>query len=212
MIPGPPAPAPKKQATVAATARPRVRAPDPIPSPQIAIAQGASPGGAESANGQVFAAPSIPENPPVSAAPAVVWDPPALAAPALSEPLPLPPRSSLAGEWLFVPQPTVHSDGLYPPEFIELRVTEEAGWVRGKYRARYHIADRAISPGVAFEFEGRAAENEACLPWSGPGGSRGEVTLRLLNTGALEVTWVASHLGTELGLISGTATLVRRVD
>jgi len=207
-IPAPPAPAPKKQAI--ATVRRGV--PAPVRSPRIAIAQGARPGGAESANNQVYAAPHIPQNPPVSAAPSVVWDPPALVAPALTEPPPPIPRSSLAGEWLFVPQPNVHSEGLYPPEFIELRLTEESGWMRGKYRARYRVADRAISPGVTFEFEGWAGENEACLPWSGPGGARGEVTLRLLDTGALEVTWVVSHLGTELGLISGTATLVRRVD
>jgi len=123
-----------------------------------------------------------------------------------------PLRPTLAGEWLFLPQTGVGNNRLYPPEYIELRVTEGAGLVRGKYRARYHIPDQAISPMVTFEFQGRGGEDSARLPWAGPGGSRGEVTLRLITGGALEVTWVASRMGTELGLISGTATLVRRIE
>ena len=43
------------------------------------------------------------------------------------------------------------------------------------------------------------------------GGSQGEVTLRLLASGGLEVSWVANQMG-DLGLISGTATLVRKLD
>jgi hypothetical protein len=84
--------------------------------------------------------------------------------------------------------------------------------VSGRYKARYRVTDRAISPNVTFEFEGRAGESDARLPWTGPSGAHGEVTLHLLTTGALEVTWVVSQLGGELGLISGTATLVRKMD
>jgi hypothetical protein len=137
---------------------------------------------------------------------------PWLAEPALRAPPHPSPRSTLAGEWLFLPQPSARSDGLYPPEYIELRVTEESGSVHGKYRARYRITDRAISPTVAFEFRGQPEENGARLPWFGPGGSSGEVTLHLLTSGALEVTWVSNQIGSELGLISGTATLVRKMD
>lgn len=123
-----------------------------------------------------------------------------------------PAGSALAGDWLFVPAPDVKTAGLYPPEYIELRVMEDAGVLRGRYRARYRVADKAISPTVAFEFEGRGLDGEARLPWTGAGGAQGEVTMRLLESGALEVTWEASRMGAELGLISGTATLVRRLD
>ena len=123
---------------------------------------------------------------------------------------PRPP--GLAGDWFFISEPHTSSSGLYPPDYIELRVTEASGMVHGKYRARYRIADRAISPTVAFQFEGRAMEDGAQLPWTGAGGAQGEVTLRLLTSGALEVTWEANKLGEQLGLISGTATLVRRLD
>ena len=124
----------------------------------------------------------------------------------------LPASPSMAGNWLFVSTPDTKSAGLYPPEYIELRVMEAAGVLRGRYRARYRVADKAISPTVAFEFEGRGSNDEAKLPWTGAGGAKGEVTMRLLESGALEVAWQADRMGAELGLISGTATLVRRLD
>jgi hypothetical protein len=118
----------------------------------------------------------------------------------------------LGGDWFFVPSPRMKNSGLYPPEYIELRVTEGSGILHGRYRARYQVADQAISPTVAFQFEGPAGVDGASLPWRGAGGATGQVTLRLLTSGAMEVTWVASRLGEELGLISGTATLVRKLD
>lgn len=128
------------------------------------------------------------------------------------EPVHMPIHPRLSGDWLFVPLPHAKASSLYPPEYIELRVTENAGILRGRYRARYRIPDQAISPAVSFEFEGRAGADRATLPWSGAGGAVGEVRLRLLAPGALEVIWVATRLGRELGLISGTAVLVRKQD
>jgi hypothetical protein len=118
----------------------------------------------------------------------------------------------LAGEWLFVPSGRAATDGLYPPEYIELRITETMGVLRGRYRARYRIADRAISPMVAFQFEGDAAPAAGSFEWIGTGNAKGKVSLHLLSNGALEVSWVAEQMGAELGLISGTATLVRKAD
>ena len=50
------------------------------------------------------------------------------------------------------------------------------------------------------------------LPWTGAGGARGEVRLRLLSSGVLEVSWAANQMGDNLGLISGTAALVRKLE
>jgi DnaJ domain len=125
---------------------------------------------------------------------------------------PSPEQAGLAGEWLYVPRTRGKDDGLYPPEYIELRVTEENGVVSGRYRARYRVADQAISPNVAFHFRGRAGADGGSLPWTGASGAHGELTLRRLSNGALEVTWVADQLGAELGLVSGTATLVRKLE
>jgi hypothetical protein len=120
-------------------------------------------------------------------------------------------KSALSGDWFFVPAPETKKSG-YPPEYIELRLSENQGVIRGRYRARYRVTDRAISPNVAFQFEGHTADGGGVLPWRGPGGAKGEITLRLLADGNLEVQWEADQLGEELGLISGTATLVRKLE
>jgi hypothetical protein len=118
----------------------------------------------------------------------------------------------LSGVWLLVASPHSRADGLYPPEYIELRLSEDSGILRGRYQARYHIPDRAIPPTVSFQFEGHAGPDRASLPWIGAGGARGEIRVRLVTQGTLEVIWVANRLSEELGLISGTATLVRKQD
>jgi hypothetical protein len=128
------------------------------------------------------------------------------------EVMPQPTPATLSGNWFFVPAARRRSDGLYPPQYIELRISEHAGMLQGKYRARYRVPDQAISPQVSFEFEGAAGPDGASLTWTGPGGAHGDVTLRLLTSGALEITWVANQLGSELGLISGTATLIRKME
>ena len=160
---------------------------------------------------------------PALAAPAPsepVWEPAPFAArrsfeaAALSPPPPpqaRPPAPSLArlaGAWLYAPaEPPPRTDLVYPPEYIELRITEEPGTIFGRYRARYIIPDRAVSPEVNFHFEGAAAA-ETFL-WTGPGGASGEVRLKRLAADSLEVTWWATELGKYLGLASGTAVLTR---
>jgi hypothetical protein len=101
---------------------------------------------------------------------------------------------------------------LYPPEFIETTITEQNGIVRGKYRSRYRVADRAISPDVTFEFTGPATGSTAVCPWTGPGGARGELTLKMAGENGLKVDWTTTDLGSMQGLITGTATLTRRID
>jgi DnaJ-like protein len=151
-------------------------------------------------------------SPVISAEPLIEFEP----IPVVKEVVPPPPAatdSTLAGDWLFVAPRHTGTFGLYPPEYIELRITESSGVLRGRYRARYRVADRAISPNVAFQFETRReAAGFENLPWAGLGNARGQVNLRLLPAGALEVSWLAEQMGTELGLISGTATLVRKLD
>jgi hypothetical protein len=88
-------------------------------------------------------------------------------------------------------------------------VSEEAGALGGRYRARYRVADQAISPEVAFQFEGRASENSAHGRWTGGGGAKGEVQLKLLSVDSMGVTWWATDLGKGMGLASGTAVLIR---
>ncbi len=213
----PPAPPeatqPLRKAAAAPAAEPEPPRVQPSPSAMTELTEFAPLPLARMAPRIPVPAPRLPlENPPALQDPGWASVAPAIAPLDAGTPPPRPTRSAFAGEWLFLPQRSNRRKGLYPPEYIELRVSERAGLVIGRYKARYHVADRAISPNVTFEFEGKAAENDACLPWTGPSGARGEVTLHLITTGALEVTWVVSHLGGELGLVSGTATLVRKID
>jgi len=116
--------------------------------------------------------------------------------------------SGLAGTWLYVP-PRVpeRQELLYPPEYIELRITEEPSLLFGRYRARYRVTDRTLWPEVSFEFEGRRAQET--YGWRGAYGGRGEVRLKRLGADRLEVSWWASKLGEQFSLASGTAVLVR---
>jgi hypothetical protein len=153
----------------------------------------------------------LPE-PPLPAEPELPPPPPVIETiPAAIAPPEAPARPTLAGRWLFVPSTATRPSG-YPPEFIELRLTDSAGVLHGRYHARYRVTDRAISPEVDFRFDGRPGTNATVLDWQGSGGAQGEITLRLLPAGTLEVDWVARQLGHELGLISGTATLVRKLE
>ncbi len=158
--------------------------------------------------------------PPVDAAPAVESMPaPALpAVPRAPEPSTLRPGGSpveargMAGHWYFTKSAAPSGRDLYPPEYIEAVIQEESGILRGRYRARYRVPDRAISPEVAFEFSGKGGHDAARLPWHGEGGARGEVRIHLLTGNTIEVAWVAGELGKIQGLGSGRAILVRRAN
>lgn len=133
---------------------------------------------------------------------------------AAGAPQPATPASGLAGTWFFAARERRLPDGqsVYPPLYIETVIYEDGGVVHGRYRARYHVPDRAISPDVAFQFTGSVGRDDPVLAWSAPGGGKGEVRLKLLSADSLEVAWVATDLGRDLGLASGTAVLIRRRD
>jgi curved DNA-binding protein CbpA len=122
------------------------------------------------------------------------------------------PVHRFEGHWFYVrgsQQPK--TNGLYPPEYIELRLTEDSGTLRGRYQARYHVPDQAISPEVAFEFEGPSNAPSVQLPWKGPGRAAGDVTLKLVSDTSIEVSWRANRLSDQLGLTAGKAILVREL-
>lgn len=128
--------------------------------------------------------------------------------------LPGPPPESpgIAGTWYFAKTRSNAASDLYPPEYIEAIIHEENGALAGRYRARYVVSDRAISPEVSFQFRGKPGGAPTRIPWTGAGGAKGEVNLRLLTANSLEVAWVAHDLGSSLGLAYGTAVLIRASD
>ena len=100
---------------------------------------------------------------------------------AQTEPAPPPlEKPTLDGLWVYLrPAQRPRTNSTYPPEFIELTLREVNGILRGRYAARYQVADRPISPDVRFQFEGGAtASTPAIFQWTGNGGSRGEATPR----------------------------------
>ena len=153
--------------------------------------------------------PPLAESPPAAAGPAPL--PPAAARPEMEVCAGCEP-ASLAGSWLYVSSKERGETALYPPEYIEMRVAQQDGWLRGTYRARYRVADRPIAPDMAFDFRGWAPESEAVFPWTGAGGLKGEVTLKPLTRSSVEVSWHVTEFGGQSVLGAGTAVLIRRAD
>jgi len=118
------------------------------------------------------------------------------------------PEKKLAGTWQYRhTRDEGKSKATYPPEFIEAVIRVENGRLRGRYLARFRVADRKVSPDVEFQFEGKVSGQAGKFPWVGAAGAAGEVQLRMVSDSSLEVTWWATSLGASMGLASGTAVL-----
>jgi curved DNA-binding protein CbpA len=163
--------------------------------------------------------PEVPPRPAADPAPAPRTEPaPATAPPTLhasaetkgaEHPAPSPP--GYPGKWFYpAAARSSGSTGLYAPEYIELRLREDAGQLKGVYRARYSVPDQAISPEVEFGFSGEGRPPLARIPWTAAGGARGVIVLRLVSEKELQVDWKAFQLGGGISLTGGTARLVRQ--
>ena len=112
-----------------------------------------------------------------------------------------PGAHKLAGFWFYAePAQGQHNknQSLYLPEYIEATISEENGAVYGKYRSRFRIVDRAISPDVNFTFTGsQTPGSQATFAWTGAGGAKGEVTLKFMSENSLRFDWNATDLGTQ---------------
>lgn len=133
---------------------------------------------------------------------------PAAASSALSE-----RASNFGGTWVYVrPRISPSQLPMYPAEYVEAVIVEQSGVLRGRYRARYWVPDRPISAEVTFRFEGRHNPGTAEVPWTGAGGARGDLKLKLISRDKVELSWIATDLGSQMGLASGTAVLTRRQE
>jgi len=127
----------------------------------------------------------------------------------------LPAEPVLSGHWLYaVNSRDPQTPGIYPPEFIELFLSENKGAVSGKYWARYRIPNKAVSPEVQFRIygssEGDAVANAATVRWVSDDGAKGKLKMTLRNLNSMEVSWWTSEFGRRTALTSGTALLVRQ--
>ena len=167
--------------------------------------------------GALRSTPAIPTGPDTSVAAKPASPPAAMPEPyqpqsaaALDPAKPTPLQPHLAGTWIYSPPGgrTSPSDQ-YPAEYIELVLIERDDLLIGRYRARYKVPDRALSPEVEFFFEGPGAGDRR-YAWRGNAGSKGEIHLELLSDHTLSLDWFTSQLGRNPMLGSGTAVLVRR--
>lgn len=128
-----------------------------------------------------------------------------------------PARSSSVwgGVWLYVATGgQAAGPGQYLPEYIELRVEESGKELRGSYRARYRVIDRALRPDINFSFVGTSegSEEAVLVRWTGMGGARGEANLKLLTRETMEMEWHATRMSSPSMLASGYAVLTRKSD
>ena len=75
------------------------------------------------------------------------------------------------------------------------RATKSTG-----FRQRYGFSLRAVPQG----------STPVTFTWTGNGRSRGEVRLNTIGDQQLQVSWFTTEPGPEMGLSSGSATLIRR--
>jgi hypothetical protein len=122
-------------------------------------------------------------------------------------------RDPLEGEWVYAPtEPEKRKAGLYPPEFINLKLIKEPDGMRGQYSARYNVADsRPISPDVNFALKSVDKTSRKYV-WTASDGSHGTFVIRSLETDTMRLEWKTTSLRGGPALTSGMATLVRRMN
>jgi hypothetical protein len=155
--------------------------------------------------------------PPIRAVEPLSLPPPGAVAdvppPASISPAPSERGSDFGGTWVYVrPRNSPSQLSMYLAEYVEAVIVEQSGILRGRYRARYSVPDRPISAEVAFRFEGRHNPGTAEVPWTGAGGAKGDLKLRLISRDKVELSWIATELGSQMGLASGSAVLTRRQE
>jgi curved DNA-binding protein CbpA len=144
-----------------------------------------------------------------ASAPALPAPPASLAAPtAPVDSKTTPETSTLAGKWVFTPDPMDLQDpNSFPAEYVELSILVSDGRLRGSYRSRYKLSNRALSPYANFTFDGPASGTS--FVWRGDADAKGQITLQLQSRDTLQVSWFATKMGAELSLGSGRATVYR---
>jgi curved DNA-binding protein CbpA len=164
--------------------------------------------------------PSLPKPAPLqppTPAPAVSsQDAPAVTSTAASNQLaaktviPVPP-SGLEGEWIYAPaKPEKRKPGLFPPDFIELRLFRAQGELHGFYHARYQVDQaRDISPEVSFQLSAQEV-NARTLNWESSNGSRGWLKVNSVDKSTIKVQWQTTVYSKQPSLTAGVATLIRR--
>ena len=116
----------------------------------------------------------------------------------------------LEGEWVYAPaEPEKRKPGLYPPEFIELKLVKDSNGMHGEYSARYNVDRPVVSPDVNFVVK---ATDETAMKyeWTAADGAHGWMQIRDLETDTMRLEWKVTSKNHGDKLTSGKATLVRK--
>jgi curved DNA-binding protein CbpA len=115
-----------------------------------------------------------------------------------------------AGNWLYTPQAGETTDpGAYPAVYAELLLAEENGDLVGRYRAKYKVGDKPISPEVVLRIRARAPlGKQVRAEWSSGNGAKGVLEMTLRRPGLMSVAWWTTEFGRQQQLTSGGAVLV----
>ncbi len=117
---------------------------------------------------------------------------------------------AFTGVWVLPTPKVAPAASAFTPEAVDLILSEQQDKIQGRYRARYPGMGAAEPPMVRFYFDGECQGSVANAVWSGDGGSRGEIQLKLTSGNGLQLVWSTTQPGKESGPDSGTVALVRK--
>jgi hypothetical protein len=123
---------------------------------------------------------------------------------------PAPGTGAFTGVWVLPTPKVAPAASAFTPEAVDLILSAQQDKIQGRYRARYPGMGAAEPPMVRFYFDGECQSDVANAIWSGDGGSRGEIQLKLTSGNGLQLVWSTTQPGRESGPDSGTVALVRK--
>jgi curved DNA-binding protein CbpA len=120
------------------------------------------------------------------------------------------PEHPLAGAWVYSPAISEKpAAGLYPAEFIELKLFWAEGALHGRYRARYKVTGRRLPPDVNFTMVSLTTDFRK-FGWEGSNGSRGILKIKEMDPGEIKIEWKTTVFSSGPALTIGKATLIRQ--
>jgi curved DNA-binding protein CbpA len=118
--------------------------------------------------------------------------------------------SRFSGVWVLPPSRSAPATSAFTPQSVDLIMSEHQGALEGRYRARYPSMGVPEPPMVRFYFEGKCQDDMANAAWTGDGGSKGEIQLKLTSDNTLQLVWSVTEPGNQTGPATGTLALVRK--
>lgn len=125
-------------------------------------------------------------------------------------PRPLAGSSRFSGVWVLPASKVAPVVSAFTPESVDLIMAERGDALQGRYRARYPSMGVPEPPMVHFYFEGKCQNDMANAAWTGEGGSKGEIQLRLTSDNTVQLVWSVTEQASQTGPATGTVALVRK--